>query len=302
MRRFRNILVLLDLTEMDRPLIRYAAFLADRLHAEKVIFLHVVQAYDLGDGGRDAGRSVEDALRGELEGLIGRHFGSEREAELVTKISREDAARVMLAYARNEHCDLILLGQKKSGQRRGRYGRRIIAEAPAPVVLVPPEAPPRLEHILCAVDFSRESERAFRTAWKLARRSGAELSCYHLYDTTRSYYPFASFREPAGSRRRRKRRFRSFLARFDLQKKTIPCTFEQQRDARENEAERLLRDAENKACDLVMVGAKGRPASVTSLLGNVTENLRRTDLNVPVMILPHVSRLAGLADAIFGKK
>jgi hypothetical protein len=36
---------------------------------------------------------------------------------------------------------------------------------------------------------------------------------------------------------------------------------------------------------LVIIGTKGKPGSVISLLGNITENLMHTDTEIPVMII-----------------
>lgn len=47
MKEITKILACLDLTEMDNHLIRYAVFLSRALKVDTLLFLHVIQEYDL---------------------------------------------------------------------------------------------------------------------------------------------------------------------------------------------------------------------------------------------------------------
>jgi nucleotide-binding universal stress UspA family protein len=55
-----------------------------------------------------------------------------------------------------------------------------------------------------------------------------------------------------------------------------------------SQAEKLYEEAETQRTDLLIIGAKGKTSVVTSLLGNVTERLRRMEKKMPVMIMKNI--------------
>ncbi|PAM94734.1 universal stress protein, partial [Flavobacterium sp. IR1] len=48
-KNYKNILVALDLSNMDEVLIKYASFIAERLKAEKVYFVHNIKKYEISE-------------------------------------------------------------------------------------------------------------------------------------------------------------------------------------------------------------------------------------------------------------
>lgn len=57
-----------------------------------------------------------------------------------------------------------------------------------------------------------------------------------------------------------------------------------------SQAEKIYEQAEEQEADLLIIGAKGQTSVVTSLLGNVTENLRRKKKEIPIMIMKNVKK------------
>ncbi len=286
-RNFNNMLVSLDLTEIDAQMIGYASFLSQKLDIEKVYFVHAIQAYDLGKEGKkhsEVGDALSGSIRKEIDNIVSEQFRQSIQTEVITKIEDKDAARGVLEVIQKEDIDVTLLGQKYGEDREGRYAREIAAEADSDLLLVPEDPTLKLGHIVCAVDFSRDSENAFGEALDMSRLTGAKLSCYYIYDIRKMYFPAATDQDVASLEKRFKKKCDKFLAKFGLQPSDVDRLFHVN-DKLTGQAENLYNKAMDVAADLIVVGARGHTGTVISLLGNLTENLMRMDTEVPVMII-----------------
>jgi nucleotide-binding universal stress UspA family protein len=74
----------------------------------------------------------------------------------------------------------------------------------------------KIEHIFCAVDFSKEPEEAFQKALDMSKSIGARLSCYYVYDIRKVYFPGATDQSLASLEKQFHKKFKKFLTNFDL--------------------------------------------------------------------------------------
>lgn len=290
-KNLNTMVVCLDLTEIDPNLIEYAAFLSQSLGMDKVIFLHAIQAYDLPDKSSkkfpDLKTDLSKRIESEINGIVTEHFKREIKTEVVTKIEDEDAANVIIDFTRKEKVDLALIGQKYGEDRSGHYGHKIAAEALTDLMFIPEDTELSLSKILCAVDFSKVSEKAFRRAIDISEAANASLVCHYLYDTKKSYFPATTFRTRGLLENKVRKRFRRFLKKFDLSSDDVELRLRVNEEFK-SQAEKLYEEAETQRTDLLIIGAKGKTSVVTSLLGNVTERLRRMEKKMPVMIMKNI--------------
>lgn len=286
-------LVCLDLTDIDHHLIQYASFIGEALHVNRVVFLHAIQAYDLPDKKSkkypDLETSLSQTIRREINNIVSERFQSGIQTEVVTKVEDEDAADMIIEYTRNEPVDLTLLGQKFGEDRTGHYGHKIATQVKSDLMFVPESPELAVEKILCALDFSENSERAFQRALDIRQVTGAEMTCHYIYDTSKSYFPATTLRSSSNQEKAARKKFEKFLEKFDATPQDVPCNFEIN-DKIKGHAARIHAEAESQKSQLVIVGAKGQATSVTSLLGNVTENIRRMDMEMPVMIMKNTRK------------
>jgi nucleotide-binding universal stress UspA family protein len=154
-------------------------------------------------------------------------------------------------------------------------------------MFVPEEPDLKLDKVLCAVDFSRDSEKAFRRALDIAQSKNSNLICHYLYDSSKSYFPATTIRTKGVLDKKVHKRFRKFLKKFDLTPDDIELRMRVNEEFK-SQAEKLYEEAASLEVDLLVVGAKGKTSVVTSLLGNVTERLRRMEKQMPVMIMKNV--------------
>lgn len=290
METIKNILVCLDLTEIDDSLIDYAAFIADSFEADNVTFLHVIQAYDLRKKSSrsfpDMETSLNQMVRDEINQRISDNFRQKHRTDIEVRIEDEDAAEGLLACIKDLGSDLLLLGQKQGENREARYGRKAAAEAECDILFVPENSPLLLEKVFCAVDFTEESKAAFDRALYLNESKGASIACYYIQDITKAYFPASTPKSADRNQSRAEKRFREFIKSFDRYPEKFSCRIETL-DELTSEAERIYQAAEEEDANLIIVGATGSTDTETSLLGNISESLRRMQKTIPVMIVKH---------------
>lgn len=305
MKKYNYILAALDLTEIDRKVIPYAAHLARVFQARKVIFMHVIQAYDLPDrGGKpfpDIKTSLRDIIRREFEESAGAYFENQDNVEIDVRIEDENAAQVVVDYVDAAEVDLTIIGEKIGEDRKTYYGRKIAAEAASDVLIIPEYGKMAFNAVLCALDFSRESELAFHVADKLAKWERSKIHFFYLYDNTKAYFPATTL--PASKKRvvrRMRKKYSEFLNAFgvDYAKQVGELSFaiSEVRHA----AELILDRAEQHHSDMIIIGAKGMPKNVTTLLGNILENLRMMEKNIPLWITKNENQYKTFWDKLVG--
>lgn len=286
-RNINRMLVSLDLTEIDAPMIDYASFLSRILKIDKVFFVHAIQAYDLERKGKnlnDIRNSLNTTIRNEIDSIVNHRFGEKTKTEVITKIEDENAAQGVLKVIREKGIDLTLIGQKYGEDRENKYAKEIAAEAESNLLLVPEEATHKIKHVFCAVDFSKESEEAFQKALDISKSIGATLTCYYVYDIRKVYFPGATDQSLASLEKHFHKKFEKFLSRFDLSLSGVKPSFNIN-DKLDNSAEKIYTQAFDDGADLIIIGTKGQPGSIISLLGNITENMMHIDTEIPVMII-----------------
>jgi nucleotide-binding universal stress UspA family protein len=288
-----TLLVCLDLTDIDQYLIEYAAFLSQKLKMGKVIFFHAIQAYDLPDKSNknfpDLKTSLSQRIEEEINSVVSSHFKQKIDTNVITKIEHEDAANVIIDFTRKEKVDLTLIGQKYGEDRTAHYGHKIASEAETDLMFIPENPELQLNKILCATDLSKDSEEAFLRALDIATAVGTPLMCYYLYDIRKSYFPATTMRTQSMLEKKIRKRFRKYLTRFDVDPESIPLELGVNEEFK-SQAEKLYESAETEKIELLIVGARGRTSVVTTLLGNVTERLRRIEKQIPVIIIKNSKR------------
>lgn len=138
-----------------------------------------------------------------------------------------------------------------------------------------------LHTVVCAVDFSRDSRQALRTAIALARAQPLHLVAVHVID-----HAAAAF-APAGSRGDESRaEIASALEAFVAAEWPAPVACRYSTEVVVGVPEREVLAAASRArADLIVVGTRGLSGAAKTFFGSVAEKvLRRAD--VPVLAVP----------------
>ncbi|MBX0296138.1 universal stress protein [Haloarcula nitratireducens] len=140
------------------------------------------------------------------------------------------------------------------------------------------------DRILVATDGSDNARRATHQALDLARQSGAELHAVYVIETRTGYDN--AIVDPDTVRQNLREEGAEALTAIEAEGKPNISVVTSIREGVPHEE--LLAYVADQEIDLVVVGAKGRSAFKTILLGSTTEALLRAD-QVPVLVVNSTS-------------
>ncbi|MCU1232343.1 MAG: sulfate transporter [Candidatus Solibacter sp.] len=270
---FRRILVALSGRDTDRGLLRYAAMLNRILAGAEILCLHVAGEDDCPHLRRKFADSVAELLPDGHSEVVG-----------------GDVLDSVLAVATAQNSDLILLGHS-SGRRRRSLARRLSMKAPCSVWIAPDQALPSINRVLVPIDFSRISADTVSVATALAEAAGLD-ECLALHvEFNQAVVTFDEVDEIAAQDR--DRAFGLFIAPIDLHGVWVKPLFVDS----PNVAQTIVRTAVEEACDLIVMGTRGRSPSAAVLLGSETEHCLMTT-PVPLLAVKHFGSRLSLLQAL----
>ena len=179
----------------------------------------------------------------------------------------------------------------------GSVAERTLRTSRVPVLVVPPHtrdvvpAPTEpFRSVLCAVDFSQDSARAFEYAASLARHGAGRLTLLHVVEPMPVGYdpmvgpPF----DIAGYEFRMEESGRAQLQKLAPDSATAGCEVETLL-ARGKAYKEILRVAAERQADLIVLGVHGRNALDRLVFGSTTEHIIRR-ARCPVLAVPAPER------------
>ena len=273
---FQTILHPTDLSESAKPALEVAARLAHN-HGARLIVLHVV-APPVVYGEMGASFPILDmkeTLEAERIRLEGVTAGSGAECRVV----EGTATDAILDFARNEPCDLIVMGTHgRGGVARllfGSVAADVLRRSPCPVLAVKPPgshqphkageaaaavvpgaaARPLFPIILHPTDFSERSRRAFDFACTLAR-GGGQVIVLHVFEMV---HVASEGYEQALHERLRELEYDDPSVRVEYKL------------CEGDSASEIIREAATSNCDLIALGTHGRTGLDRFRAGSVAE-------------------------------
>lgn len=140
---------------------------------------------------------------------------------------------------------------------------------------------PEFRRILCPVDFSECSQRAFEYALALASRLGAEVEVVHVYHLSAEAMPQGVWEIPSELRAdftaRLQQQLDEFVKRQAVSGVKVTTSLYEGIPYVE-----IVRLAQEQGADLIVIGTHGRAGLARFLLGSVAERVVRT-ATVPVV-------------------
>jgi nucleotide-binding universal stress UspA family protein len=291
MLEFKRILVPVDFSDISGRSLDHAQALG-RFYQAEIELAHVVEPLLPGPAMPAAYApwvTLDPAARARVESRLDELARPAREAGLRTEVRLQSGGVVaqILERARSWPADVVVMGTHgRGGFQRfflGSVTEKVLRQAPCPVLTVPPPSVGLhpsgsilFRRILCPVDFSAASDAAVRVALSLAQESGAELTLLHAVEWLVEEEPairVAGFDVPE---------FRQHLAHdaWERLRALVPgeardwCRPRQEvvggRPWRE-----ILRVAQERMAELIVMGVRGRGAVDLALFGSTTHHVVR---------------------------
>jgi nucleotide-binding universal stress UspA family protein len=215
---------------------------------------------------------------------------------VLTSVREGRVVHEILERARGWPADVIVMGTHgRGGFERwvlGSVTEKVLRKAPCPVLTVPPpagglhpEGSVLFRRILCPVDFSTPSVAALAYALRLAEQSACEITFVHVLEWLAEEEPGARI---AGFDVPEFRRYLEKDARERL-RQLVPAEARDWCRTREEVVggrpwREILRLAEEREAELVVMGVRGRNPVDIALFGSTTHHVIR-GARCPVLVI-----------------
>lgn len=285
----RIVIAGLDLTEMDDHIIKYAALISQALPIEKVFFVHVAQSLELPkevlEKYPDLLAPLDESINSDIQQKIDQHFRSSS-VETTIIIKEGHAIQELLRLSKIKEADLMIMGRKRSLKGSGIVTSHIARKSPCTLLLVPMNGKRTLDKLVVALDYSRHSLLALRTARDMAQKSNSELHLANAFSVPLGFYKTGkSYEEFVDIMRDNARKHATVV----LQSEDLPEGYKTHflEAERGNYVDPINSFSHGLAADLIIVGSKGRTNASAILMGSLAEKLTFKDSDIPLLIVKH---------------
>ncbi len=299
----KHVLVGLDMSDMDDTLIQFAGFIARRGTVEKVQFLSMIREQQIpADVKKEFPELMAHAVK-ERKELIKEKVNKSFDAPKTVKkeyMVKSGSVATLLDLAIKGETDLIIIGQKKNIPGTGVLAQRLARRATCNLLIIPEGSEPRVRKVLVPVDFSKYSKLALETVAKLAEQRNQEVDIFvqNVYSvpagyhyTGKSYEDFAQI-----MRTNAEKDLDKFLAKINTHGIELKKVFSL--DINDNLASDIYDLANEIKPDGIVIGAKGRSAAASLLLGSMAEKLVGSRMEFPLLIVRPRGESAGLLETL----
>jgi nucleotide-binding universal stress UspA family protein len=279
---FKQIVCPVDFSESSARALAYAAAFARWYDAELTV-LHVVPMSESTKVHHPGDPVLTPILREKVLEELSRSLNRAAVPAGGTQIVElGDPRTTIVDQTISKRADLVVIGTHgRRGFKRlllGSVAEMVLREASCPVLTVPPHASAvvsdevTFKSILCPIDFSPSALQALRVALDLARQSNGLVTLLHvvewLPEGESAYFTFPEYREDVVTDARE--RLRQLVTQESRTWVEIDQVAVFGRAHRQ-----ILRAAETKPADLIVMGAQGRGGVGLALFGSTTQEVVR---------------------------
>ncbi|MCB0519451.1 MAG: universal stress protein [Lewinellaceae bacterium] len=293
MTHFKNILVALDLTKMDKQLIKASEIMARQFRASSIRFVHVIPSFVLPDGVDMALKdifspsyqidlSIEKEIREEIKANFDKTIKLDKHIEV-----KEGPTATLLEQASNTpYADLVIVGRKKISGHSGSTAKSLARKVKGAVLFVPENSGLGFNHILVPVDFSIYSQKALSLALAFQKSNpSTTITAVHVID----YPPNALYLTgqygllAPGWKKKVIGVMQHFIQQAGL--KTENIQVDSIKNDNFNISAQIAEHAKKIGADAIIMGARGHSGLDDIFLGSVTEKLVALEEDLPVLIV-----------------
>lgn len=309
----------LSLQERDENLLRYAAFMADRIGPERIRFVHVEgeRRSPLGFGHiRPVSSSADKGDRIlQMKVAAYKHFSSDYDMEFEAVDGLAVAS--MLKQAVDADAQLMFFPWDTTNLEWLTIIRKIVRKTFTSVWLVPESdrVIPSLDKLLVPIDFSIYAHRALNIAMDWAKQGEvSKVLCQHVYLGAPYYNKqlVYTYGEARALGRRQDRLSRDLAVHFEEELKDFTAAFDYEGTYCENFVTELRSEGESVADkirafssvmepDLLIMGSRGLTGKTSVLLGGAMDEMLRENVKFPLLCLKRQTENRDLVAALLSR-
>lgn len=272
MKLLENILLPIDFSDSSEKAVDASIQLAN-IFKSRITLLHVYSEEDFPE---ETERFLEIAIKDNLEKIKTKI--TEADIEVANIMMEKGVAfEKIIQIAQDKDVNVIVVGSgsKKENDnfKLGTTVEKLMRKNQVPLWVVKNEAIKPIQRIVCPVDFSNSSVRAFQNAVTLAEKFNAELNLIHVFEPVMSTSVRLSVNAEEENKKRReskKKELNDFLSDYRLDH--IKLTKELLMGVPFLE---ILRYIKRNNSDLLIMGTTGKTGLSKLLMGSVTEKVTR---------------------------
>ncbi|MBN2040829.1 MAG: universal stress protein [Spirochaetes bacterium] len=298
MKRYQNIIVLLNLDESDTLTLKYASLISNLTQSKKFFFVYLTES--LGFPGSILKEYPEVELKAEkdaykkLKKIVGREFrgcsSSELEYAVLScsystdyEVVEGKTLHELLRMNIEKDADLVIFSYDQHNEYSLNLAKKIARKSSCSVFAIPGQGTGDYKDILVPVDFSDHSRDTVEVAGIFARTNGIKkirtVNIYKVpqgfYKTGKSYEQFADIMKTHAAKN-----YDEFIAKADIPGIEV----EEMYSLNDNIVEGIIEVIKDKGIDLVILGSRGRGTVASILLGSVPEKLIQETI-IPILIV-----------------
>ena len=300
MNRYKRLLAVLGLEDLDRITIEFAATVSRMAQSEEVYFLYVITDPDIPEfllkEYPDLSPPEDKPARAQMKELVAKYFDGHPGSRKVYEVVEGLPLTEVLRLTRKKQIDLVLTGQSINQQINDMLPVKVARKAPCSVLIVPEAVRSQIKNILVPVDFSEISADAVDVATALASALEVPgISLLHVYQVPAGYYKTGKTYEMIGEimKKHARKNYRESIDHCDLRDITATPLFRLGHDP----SKTINKVVYDQGIDLVVIGARGRTNDAAALLGSVTERIIRSS-RIPLLVVKKKGSGLGLLDAL----
>ena len=283
MKTYKNILVALDLSDLDEVLIKYASFIAQRLRAEKVYFVHNIKKYAISDLFEEQLKDVnlDQVIGDELNDKVEEQFTAEVDWEVL--ISEDPYSESLIKYVVDKYAiQLAIVGNKKHEKGTGLVSGKLLRLLKCDILAVPRAAQSKIKLIWAGTDLSPESRKVFNVTKALQEFDGTSLKLVHVYSVPLQFSPYVSPESMAPKVEKHvKEKMDKYIKKESYSESIEPLVF---LGRESGAAMKIIANIKKSEADLLVVSDKGGNTFSPFAVGSVTEELFNANFGVPLWV------------------
>lgn len=290
---FKNIMIALDLSAMDKYILSYVEGLSKAIQAERFDFIHIQKDLDIdaetkGLMGIPANQPCDAFFRTAVEEQVGKYFPSHSRFETAIEIVEGNASEQLLHWTKIRQADLLIVGRKKELAGEGVAVQQIAAKVHSSILLIPEGTQEfKLENIFIPVNFSERTRLALEEAVELQKKTPQtlDINCHHVFTLPLGHEKSGKTHEEFAEilTKNANKKFQKLKEEMGSDVQDFDYTVSWLKEG--NIAKELVEQAKEYNSDLIIMAAKSKTLAAQLFLGNNTKKMVMNVDGTPLLIV-----------------
>ncbi|MDO6438498.1 universal stress protein [Cyclobacterium sp. 1_MG-2023] len=304
MYQIKKIIVCLDQSEMDKTLVKFAAFIAKSNQSKKIYFTNIIRNLSipkdvLSEFPNLINNMVEER-KSQMEQVVKENLDPNLKINTSFVVREGQLSKKILKLASEKSADIILVGKKTTISGSGVITQRLARRASCSLLIVPENSSPKVKKILVPSDFSDYSKDALEEAIEITEKNGgkSDIICQNVYSVPSGYHftgkTYEEFSEIMLMHA--EVNYKKFIRKIDTKGHKIKPLYTKDED--DDPVVDIINKAEEIDANLIIIGAKGRTAATALFIGSLAERLIQVNNKVPLLVTRPKGKNAGIIEYI----